>query len=65
MMDQVLSKMNTKKAFEPFKKLDTKVKQGFGLGLAISKNIINTHGGKILLDKSQLGGLKVIIKLPI
>lgn len=54
-----------KKAFEPFKKLDSKVKQGFGLGLAISQNIINTHGGKILLDKSQLGGLKVIIKLPI
>jgi two-component system osmolarity sensor histidine kinase EnvZ len=54
-----------KKAFEPFKKLDSKVKQGFGLGLAISKNIINTHGGTISLAKSHLGGLKVIIKLPI
>ena len=54
-----------KKAFEAFNKLDINAKQGYGLGLAISKNIINAHGGDISLDKSQIGGLKVTIKLPI
>jgi signal transduction histidine kinase len=54
-----------KKAFEAFNKLDINAKQGYGLGLAISKNIINAHGGDISLDKSHMGGLKVKIKLPI
>ena len=54
-----------KKAFEAFNKLDINEKQGYGLGLAISKNIINAHGGNISLDKSEIGGLKVTIKLPI
>lgn len=54
-----------KKAFKPFNKLDMSTKQGYGLGLAIAKNIISAHGGDIFLEKSQIGGLKVSIKLPI
>lgn len=38
---------------------------GIGLGLAITKDIITAHGGKIFLDDSRLGGLRVIIDLPL
>lgn len=35
-----------------------------GLGLTITKNIVNGHGGKLELNKSSLGGLAVNIFLP-
>lgn len=38
---------------------------GIGLGLAITRDIITAHGGKIILDESRMGGLKVTIELPI
>lgn len=38
---------------------------GIGLGLAITKDIIISHGGKIMLGDSKLGGLQVVIELPI
>lgn len=50
--------------FAPFTKLNNK-KDGFGLGLAIVKNIVLSHGGKIKLAASNLGGLKVSIRIPI
>lgn len=53
-----------KKIFQPFFKLD-KSSHGFGLGLAIVKSVIYSHGGKIKLAKSKMGGLRVIIKVPI
>ena len=37
---------------------------GIGLGLAITKDIITAHGGKISLTDGLLGGLRVIIELP-
>ena len=36
-----------------------------GLGLTIAKDIIQGHGGRIILNTSSLGGLKVKITLPI
>lgn len=36
-----------------------------GLGLTIAKDIIQGHGGRIILNTSNLGGLKVEITLPI
>ena len=36
-----------------------------GLGLTIAKDIIQSHGGRIVLNTSNLGGLKVEITLPI
>ena len=38
---------------------------GIGLGLTVSRDIVNAHGGEIALSSSLLGGLQVIIKLPI
>jgi len=49
-------------AFEAF--YTTKA-SGLGMGLAISQSIIETHGGKIWVDKSIKQGAKVCISLPI
>ncbi len=38
---------------------------GIGLGLAITKDIITSHGGKISLVDGSLGGLRVVIELPL
>jgi two-component system osmolarity sensor histidine kinase EnvZ len=51
-------------AFKPFNKLNSD-KEGFGLGLSIIKSIILSHGGNIKLAKSELGGLRVIIRIPL
>lgn len=38
---------------------------GAGLGLALCKSIVEAHGGCIQADASPLGGLQIIIELPI
>ena len=53
--------------FKPFYKIDQSrsgSKSSVGLGLSISSDIIRSHGGKIELSKSILGGLRVIVSLP-
>ncbi|SDL28377.1 sensor histidine kinase [Natronincola ferrireducens] len=40
-------------------------KEGSGLGLAIAKDIIEAHKGNITVEKSSLGGLKIILKLKV
>jgi two-component system sensor histidine kinase BaeS len=37
---------------------------GAGLGLAICKNIVNAHQGKITAENSPLGGLRICIEFP-
>ena len=52
---------------KPFYKIDksrSESKSSVGLGLAISSDIIKSHGGDINFEKSHLGGLKVKITLP-
>jgi two-component system osmolarity sensor histidine kinase EnvZ len=54
--------------FKPFYKLDKSrgnSKSSVGLGLSISSDIIQSHGGNILLEKSSLNGLRVKIFLPL
>ena len=54
--------------FKPFFRLDESRSVdtgGVGLGMPIAMDIIHSHGGKIWLDKSDYGGLKVLIRLPI
>lgn len=50
------------KVFEPFY-TGSSTKKGNGLGLAVSKEIIEAHQGEILLENSFDGGLDVTIKL--
>ena len=38
---------------------------GVGLGMAIARDIVRGHGGDIILTNSTLGGVRVIINLPI
>ena len=40
-------------------------KNGSGLGLAICKQVISAHEGRIQALKSELGGLRIEIKLPL
>ena len=50
--------------FEPF--FTTKDPgKGSGLSLAISKNIIEEHGGTIRIGNNDMGGTSVIIRLPL
>ncbi|NJC39863.1 two-component system osmolarity sensor histidine kinase EnvZ [Brevundimonas alba] len=54
-------------AFRPFSRLDASRNQnrkGVGLGLAIARDVARSHGGDITLDRSDLGGLSAIIRLP-
>ena len=54
--------------FKPFYKLDKSrgvSKSSVGLGLSITSDIIKSHGGNIILDKSPLNGLRVKIFLPL
>ena len=54
--------------FKPFYKIDKSrgdSKSSVGLGLSIASDIIKSHGGNILLEKSPLNGLRVRIFLPL
>ena len=54
--------------FKPFYKIDkgrSDSKSSVGLGLSITSDIIKSHGGNIILEKSDLNGLRVKIFLPL
>jgi signal transduction histidine kinase len=54
------------KAFEIFEKLhNTSTHSGSGIGLAICKNIIDKHKGKIKMKARHSSGTKTIIELPV
>ena len=38
---------------------------GVGLGLSIAKDVISSHGGTITLGDSDMGGLRVLISIPL
>ena len=57
-----IDKTDFDKAIKPFIRLDSSRNQnipGSGLGLSISQDITSNHGGKLIMSKSNLGGLKV------
>ncbi|PCJ90305.1 MAG: two-component sensor histidine kinase [Hyphomicrobiales bacterium] len=54
--------------FKPFFRLDEARNQdasGSGLGLSIAQDIALVHGGDILLEDSDMGGLRAVLRLPI
>ncbi len=55
-------------AFKAFQRLDSARSQnieGVGLGLSIARDIVQTHGGTLTLEDSEMGGLKAVIRLPV
>jgi two-component system osmolarity sensor histidine kinase EnvZ len=54
-------------AFKAFNRLDDSRNQntkGVGLGLAIARDVARGHGGDIVLERSPLGGLRAVVRLP-
>ena len=54
--------------FKPFYRLDNARNPntaGAGLGLAIARDVARGHGGDIVLEKSALGGLSAVLRLPV
>ncbi|HFC05677.1 MAG TPA: two-component sensor histidine kinase [Rhizobiales bacterium] len=63
-----IDKKDRDDVFRPFVRLDQSRNQdstGTGLGLAIARDIANSHGGRVVLGKSRLGGLRAIIEIPV
>ena len=52
--------------FEPFYRgqQGRKIKQGMGLGLSITRDILHAHGGEIELVSAQAGGSQFTVWLP-
>jgi len=54
--------------FRPFFRLDASRNVdtgGVGLGLTIARDVARSHGGDVALAPSSLGGLRVIVRIPI
>ena len=63
-----IPKKEHENVFKPFYKIDkgrNDSKSSVGLGLSIASDIIKSHGGNIMLEKSKFDGLRVKIFLPI
>jgi len=63
-----ISKDEYENVFKPFYKIDkgrADSKSSVGLGLSIASDIVRSHGGNIILDKSKMDGLSVKIFLPV
>jgi two-component system osmolarity sensor histidine kinase EnvZ len=54
--------------FRPFLRLDESRNAdtgGVGLGLTIARDVARSHGGDVTLADSPLGGLRVVVRIPI
>ncbi len=58
-----ISKKNLNKIFTPF--YTSKAKNGLGLGLSVSKNIILAHQGNIWVESARYKGATFFIRLPV
>jgi Signal transduction histidine kinase len=56
------------RVFDPFYRIEASRNRqtgGMGLGLTIAKSVILAHGGVITLGRSEAGGLRVAVALPL
>jgi two-component system osmolarity sensor histidine kinase EnvZ len=63
-----IPKKEYENVFKPFYKINkgrADSKSSVGLGLSIASDIVRSHGGNIVLDKSKMNGLSVKIFLPV
>ena len=59
-----IDKENQEKVFERFYKVDS-FKQGFGLGLPMSRKIAIQLGGALAIDKEYENGTRLVLTLPV
>ena len=62
-----ISKKEYNNVFKPFYKIDksrSDTKSSVGLGMSIASDIVRSHGGNIVLDKSPQNGLRVKVIFP-
>jgi signal transduction histidine kinase len=59
-----MSLAQRERAFDRFWRLDGGDSSGFGLGLAIVRQLVVTDGGDVTLDDANGGGLAAIVSLP-
>jgi two-component system osmolarity sensor histidine kinase EnvZ len=58
---------NREQVFQPFYRQDASRnldEGGTGLGLSIVRDAVRSHGGRIRLDQSPYGGLRVVLTFP-
>ncbi len=63
-----IAKAHIEKIFEPFYRVDearNRKSGGHGLGLAIAASAVRRHGGQISASNHEVGGLEVLVVLPI
>jgi signal transduction histidine kinase len=53
------------RVFNRFHRRDASRGEGTGLGLAIVRAVATQHGGRVKLDDSPIGGLRVEVRLPL
>lgn len=53
------------KAFVRLEESRNKETGGVGLGLSVAKDVITSHGGRIELFDSPMGGLRVLVSIPL
>jgi signal transduction histidine kinase len=54
--------------FEPFVRLEgsrSRSTGGAGLGLAIARNVAETHGGRLTLETAPSSGVRAVVRLPL
>ena len=55
------------KVFERFARLEegrSRDAGGSGLGLALTKRVVEAHGGSVFIETSSLGGASFVVELP-
>jgi two-component system sensor histidine kinase KdpD len=60
-----LPKGREDEVFESFARGESRDRKGAGLGLAISRAIVEAHGGKIRAEPREGGGTRIVLTLPV
>jgi len=53
------------RVFDRFFRNPDQTQSGSGLGLAIVKSVVDRHGGEVVLEEAEGGGLLVTVRLPL